>query len=58
MKLVIIMFAETKGDGFRMTEVGGEISAGGEKDKSKTKANDWAEDAELENVSEGKHYYD
>ena len=55
-----LMFAETKGDGFRMEEGGGEIciSAEGEKNKSKTKANDRAEDAELENFSEGKHYYD
>ena len=52
------MFAETKGDGFRMTEIGGEVSADGEKDKSKTKANDRAEDAKLENFSEGKNYYD
>ena len=60
MKLIYIMFAETKGDGFRMTEVGGEISADGEKDKSKneTKANDRAEDAKLEDFSEGKHYHD
>ena len=54
MKLIIIMFAEKKGDGFRMTEVEGEISAEGEKNKSKSKANDQAEDAKLENFSEGK----
>ena len=47
------MFAETKGDGFKMTEVGGEISADREKDKSKTKANDRVGDAKLENFSEG-----
>ena len=52
------MFVETKGTGFRMTEVGGEVSADGEKDKSKTKANDRAGDAKLENFSEGKNYYD
>ena len=51
------MFAETKGDGFRMTKVGGEISADGEKDKGKTKGIDQAEDAKLENFSEGKLYY-
>ena len=44
-----------KGDGFK-TKAGGEISADREKDKSKTKANDWAEDAKLENYSEGKLY--
>ena len=38
-----------------MTKAGGEISA--DRDKSKTKANDWAEDAKLENYSEGKLYY-
>ena len=48
------MFAETKGDGFKMIEVGGEVSADGEKDKGKTKGNDRAEDAKLENFSEGK----
>ena len=33
----------------------GEITTDGEKlNKSKTKANDWAEDAKLENFSEGK----
>ena len=51
------MFAEMKGDGFKMTEVGGEISADGEKDKSKYKGNDRAEDVKLENFSEGKLYY-
>ena len=36
----------------------GEITTEGEKlNKSKTKANDWAEDAKLENISEGKLYY-
>ena len=44
------MFAETKGDGFRMTEIGGEISA--------DEANNRAEDAKLEDFSEGKHYND
>ena len=55
--IIHIIFAEMKGDGFKMTKPGGEISADREKDKSKTKANDWAEDAKLENYSEGKLYY-
>ena len=51
-----LIFTEKKGDGFRMTEVGEELvtSAEGEKDKSKTKANDRAEDTKLENFAEGK----